>query len=247
MQNRSNTIIAAGVAVAVIGALMVFLYARSLRGTAGATGTTASAWVATTQIASGTKAEAISTSVKQTGVPVAARPADAITAVSQLSGQAALRTINPGEVISASEFGAAGTPSTSTGGLAIPAGHNAITITTPVPNGVAGYVSPGDQVNIFVTNHDSQAARLLLSNVTVLSTVQANQGVVKAAAGSTTAGASTSNAPATGDFFFTLSLTPQDAEKIVFAQTYETLYFGLIHPGDGPATTPGQTLPTLFK
>lgn len=243
MQSRSNTIIGAGVAVAVLGALMVFVYAHSLRGTAGAaSGPSASAYVATAAIASGTKGDAITASIKQASVPTAARPADAVTAVSQLTGLAANRNINPGEVITTSEFGAAGAPSSNTGGLAIPAGHNAITVTAPVAPAVAGYVSAGDQVNVFMTTaKDNPSARLLLSNVTVLAIVPANTPVVKTATGTVTA------APVSGDTYFTLSLTPVDAEKVIFAQTFDSLYYGLVHPGDGPATTAGQTPTSLFK
>jgi hypothetical protein len=50
----------------------------------------------------------------------------------------------------------------------------------------------------------------------------------------------------TTDVFFTLALSPQEAEKVVFAQTYEALWYGLVHPGDGPATSAGQTPKSLF-
>lgn len=239
MKSRSNTIIGAGVAVAVLGALLVFVYAHSLQGSAAAApGDSAAAFVAVAPIISGTKGDTISASVKKTGVPAAARPADAVTSLSQLGGLATLRNINAGEVIATSQFGAAGTPSTATGGLAIPAGHDAITVTAPVPQAVAGYVSPGDQVNLFMTTKEAPSARLLLSNVTVLATIPAHMPVLAAG---------TPAAPVAGDVYFTLSLTPADAEKVIFAQTYDSIYFGLIHPGDPAAATSGQTLPTLFK
>jgi len=53
-------------------------------------------------------------------------------------------------------------------------------------------------------------------------------------------------APVTTDVFFTLALSPQDAEKVIFAQTYEALWYGLVHPGDGPATSAGQTFKSLY-
>ena len=138
-------------------------------------------------------------------------------------------------MIATSQFGAAGTLSASTNGLTIPAGRNAITVTSPVPQAVAGFVSAGDLVNIYLTTKiGDPGARLLLSNVTVLAVVPAN--TPKAAA----------PAPLTTDVFFTLALSPQEAEKVVFAQTYEALWYGLVHPGDGPATSAGQTVKSLF-
>lgn len=239
MKSRSTTIIGAGVAVAVLGAVMVFAYAHSLQGSAGATtGSSAGAYVAASAIPTGTKGSAISALVKSAAVPSAARPSDALTSLTQVSTQVALRNISAGEVISASQFGTAGTPNTDTSGLTIPAGKNAITVTSPVPQAVAGYVSPGDLVNIYLTTKaGDQGARLLLSNVSVLATVPANTPKVASGAAA---------APAAGDVYFTLALSPQEAEKIIFSQTYESLWYGLVHPGDGPASTTGQTVKTLF-
>jgi pilus assembly protein CpaB len=252
MKSRSTTIIGAGVAVAILGAVLVFFYAHSLQGSAGAgtpgatSGSNVSAYVAATAIATGTKGTALSTAVKVTTVPAAARPADALTSISQVATLQALRNISAGEVIAASQFGPAGTPSTDTGGLAIPVGHNAITVTSPIPQAVAGYVSAGDLVNIYMTAKDGQGARLLVSNVSVLATVPANSAPAKAAAAAAGA-AAPAPAPLTGDVYFTLSLTPQESEKVIFAQTYESLWYGLVHPGDGPTISGGQTLKTLFN
>ena len=240
MHSRSTTIIGAGVAVAILGAVLVFVYARNLQGSAGASnGSNVGAYVAAAPIAAGTKGSAVAAYIHATTVPAAARPADAVTALSQVSTLQALRSIEPGEVLTASQFGAAGTPNTATNGLTIPAGHDAITVTSPVPQAVAGYVSPGDLVNIFMTAKDgTPGARLLLSNITVLATVPASSAAA-AKAGQA--------APATGDVYFTLSLTPVEAEKIIFAQTYEALWYGLVHPGDGPVVSGGQVRQSLFQ
>ncbi|HEY4938986.1 MAG TPA: RcpC/CpaB family pilus assembly protein [Actinomycetota bacterium] len=239
MKSRSSTIIGAGVALAILGAALVFLYAHSLQGSAGAaTGTDVAAFVAKTAIPSGTKADSLTTYVKGQAVPAAARPADALTSLSQIANLQTLRNISAGEVVAVSQFGTAGaataTTTASTDGLAIPAGKNAITVTAPVPQAVAGYVAAGDFVNIYMTGKGDQSARLLLSHVAVLAVVPANTPKIAAAAAPTT------------DINFTLALSPQDAEKVIFAQTYEALWYGLVHPGDGPATSAGQTLKSLF-
>jgi Flp pilus assembly protein CpaB len=238
MHSRSTTIIGAGVAVALLGAILVFVYARNLQGTAGATGApTYAAYVATTPITAGTSASAINAAVKQSSVPASARPADTVTQLSQLTGLVTLRKIEPGEVITTSQFGTAGTPSTDTSGLSIPAGFNAITVNVPIPQNVAGYVSPGDKVNVYMMSHDiggANAAWLLLSGVTVLATVPEGTPAVA------------NPAPATGAEYLTLALTPPDSEKLVFAEAFEQVWFGLVHPGDGPAPQ-SQPPATLFK
>lgn len=239
MHSRSTTIIGAGVVVALLGGLLVFVYARNLRGSAGASTTpTVAAFVASSSITVGTQGSAITTMVRQSSVPASARPADAVTSLSQLSGLVALRKIEAGEVVTTSQFGTAGTPSTDTSGLAIPPGQNAITVNVPIPQDVAGYVTPGDRVNVYMMSKDlgsGNAVRLLLSNVAVLATVPAGTP------------AATTPAPATGAEFFTLALSPPDIEKLVFAETFEQVWFGLVHPGDTPATTGGQLGTTLFK
>src|SRR5207245_3711744 len=125
------------------------------------------AYVVTTATHNDTNVTSVSTYVKGLAIPAAARPADALTSISQIADLQALRTINVGEVIATSQFGAAGTLSASTSGLTIPAGRNAITVTSPVPQAVAGFVSAGDLVNIYLTTKiGDPRARLLLSNVT---------------------------------------------------------------------------------
>lgn len=246
MHSRSTTIIGAGVAVALLGALMVFVYAHNLGGSAGASsGTSVGAYVVTAPITAGTAGTALNGEIKIASVPTAARPTDAVGSLSQLSGLVSLRRLEPGEVLTTSQFGAAGTPSTDTSGLSIPAGLNAVTVNVPIPQDVAGYVSAGDKVNLYMTSRDipnevagtpgGAAARLLLSNVTVLSTVVANTP------------AAVAPVPATGPEYFTLALSPSDTEKVIYAETFEQVWFALVHPGDPNAVTTGQAATTLFK
>src|ERR1700716_1996403 len=134
MRSRSTTIIGAGVAVAILGAALVFLYAHNLQSSAGAaTGSKVGAFVATTTIPTGTKADSLSTYVKGMAVPASSRPADALTSLSQITNPQAIPNISAGGAAAVSQSGPAGTSSTVTNGLAIPAGKNAITVTAPVP------------------------------------------------------------------------------------------------------------------
>jgi pilus assembly protein CpaB len=229
--------------MAVLGALLVFAYGRSLRGqvsagpAVGASG--APAFVASTAIPAGTPWQAVSSTVKPTSVPAAARPADAVSSFTQLSGLTSVRRIEVGEVVTTAQFGASASP--SAGGLPLPPGMNAITIEVPFIESVAGYVSAGDKVNVYVNSKEAgNATQLLVSNVLVLATVPA---AGKAAAAAPAASAT----PAAGGTSYTLALTPSDTEKVIFAKTYEVMWFGLVHAGDAAAVTPGRNFPTLFK
>lgn len=239
MQSRSTVIIGAGVAVALLGAILVFVYAHNLQGSAGASGTpTQAAYVVTAAIPVGTNSSSISGNIKQAKVQTSARPADAINSTTQISGLVALRPLEVGEVVTTSDFGTAGTPSTNTSGLAIPAGMDAISINVPLPQDVGGYVSPGDQIDIYVISKDlgnANAVRLLLPNITVLATV---------VEGTPTAATPT---PASGPETWTLAVSPADAYKVIFAESFESVWFGLVHPGNAAAGPGGVLGSTLFS
>ncbi|MGH2717247.1 MAG: Flp pilus assembly protein CpaB [Actinomycetota bacterium] len=238
MHSRSTVIIGAGVAVALLGAILVFVYAHNLQGSAGASTPSESSFVVTAAIPVGTQSSTISGDIKQEGVQTLARPADAITSMNQIVGLVSLRPLEVGEVVTTSDFGTAGTPSTNTSGLAIPAGMDAISVNVPLPQDAAGYVSPGDQVDIYIISKDlgnTNAVKLLLPNVTVLATV---------VEGTPTA---TTPSAASGPETWTLALSPADAYKVIYAESFESVWFGLVHPGNTAAPAGGVLSSTLFN
>lgn len=236
MQSRSSTIIGAGIAVALLGALMVFAYARSVEGKA-TPAAGVPAFVVTTDVPAGTRWEDVLGSLKEAKVPPALRPATAVSSTDQLAGRIAVRPISSGEILTRTQFGA--TAAVPAGGLEIPPGHNAITVSLPVPQGVGRYAQPGDLVNVFVTfkgEGTPNSTKLLLSNVQVLSAQPA--GIPAAASKGQAAG---------GDVVLTLALNPDAAEKLIFAKENGSLWFGLVYPGDPPASTGGRNYSTVLK
>lgn len=235
MQTRPKTIIAAGVATALIGALLVFAYGRSVSGSSeGAPA--AKALVATEEIPPGTTWADAEGKVDERSVPTDARPISAVDDPTALEGRRSVRAVQKGEVITTAQFGL--TEAAPAGGLDIPPGQNAVTMNLGVPQGVAHYVQPGDFVNVYVTLPGDEkegpppVTKLVLSNVQVL----ANR----------TAGQSSDGSPA-GDIFLTLAITPQDTEKLVYAKEHGSLWFGLVHAGDPKAETPGVTRPNVVE
>lgn len=227
MQTRSRAIITAGVVTALLGALLVFVYGRSVSSSAeGAPAT--QALVATDGIPPGTPWEEAKGKVDARPVPNDARPVSAVDDAESLNGRRSVRTVQKGEVITTAQFGL--TEAAPAGGLDIPPGQNAVSVDLGVPQGVAGYVQPGDFVNIYTTFDGGQEGdgetitKLMLSNVQVL----ANR-----AAGAEDRGS--------GGALLTLALTPHDAEKVVYAKQQGSLWLGLVHAGDPQAETPGVT------
>jgi pilus assembly protein CpaB len=234
LQMRSRTIVLAGIAVALVGAVMVFVYARTVTSKVGGEAAVA-AFVAARDIPAGTKWESAAASVKRRMVPASLRPSTAVTDPNQLAGRTSVRAISKGEVVSTSHFGRSAAAPGS--GLGIPPGHNAVTMNMPPPQGVAHYTQPGDLVNVYVTiktADGSTTTKLLLSNVQVLANrpagVQESSGVASS-----------------GEVLLTLALTPDQAERVIFAKENGSLWFGLVRPGDQPATTGGRTINNVLS
>lgn len=234
-QTRSRTIVAAGVIVALLGAVIVFVYARSVTGRIGGEATV-SAFVATRDIPAGTTWESAAAAMTRRSVPTSLQPSNAVESTSQMTGRTSVRAISKGEVVTTSQFG--GTKSAPGAGLQIPPGHNAVTVSISPPQGVVHYVQQGDIVNIYVTlkQGDGSITKLLMSNVQVLanrpaSATQASEGVVSGG----------------GEVILTLALTPDQAEKVIFSKENGSLWFGLVRPGDGPATTGGRNAQNVLS
>ncbi len=230
MQMRSRTMIVGGATVALIGALVVFVYARNVTGNV-AGEAASSAYVAMKDIAAGTKADSATKAMAARPVPVGLHPADAITSPSQLTGRTSVRGIKKGEVVTLSAFGQ--NASAPGAGLQVPPGHNAVTMNVSPPEGVANYAQVGDLVNIYVTIKRSTETKtkLLLQNVQVLANRSATQ---------------TSSAASAGEVLLTFALKPDQAERLIFAKENGSLWFGLVRPGDKKVTTPGRTMTNVL-
>lgn len=234
-QTRPKTIVLAGLAAALLGAVIVFVYARSVTSNVGGE-SAVQAFVATRDIPAGTTWEAAASAVARRPVPATLRPTDAINSPAQLSGRTSVRRISKGEVVSSAQFGSSSAAPGA--GLQIPPGRNAVTVNLPPPQGVAHFAQPGDLVNIYATIRGvaggGAITKLLLPNVQVLANrspgAQESQGVTSS-----------------GQVLLTLALTPGQAEKVIFAKETGSLWFGLVRPGDKPASTSGRTANSVLS
>lgn len=245
MKKRSTTVVITGVVVALLGMLLVFVYAGRVKERAGAgagLGPTASAFVATVDIPVGTSWEAMADRVRKQPVPGGLRPSSAVSRATQVAGKSSVQAIAKGEVLTMNQFTAA-----SSGSIDIPKGQNAVTINLTPPQGVGRYVQPGARANVFVTFKtlpgsanpaEGAVTKLLLTNVRVL----ANQPASSAGEESATTTPSSS-----GEILLTLAVTPDQAEKLIFAKENGSLWLGLMRPGDAPAApSTGRTFRTAL-
>jgi pilus assembly protein CpaB len=153
--------------------------------------------------------------------PAGALPQGAFTEISALTGgqaRVALRTIEPNEPILASRVSGAGGRATLS--ATISEGHRAVAIRVNDVIGVAGFVLPGDFVDVLLTRNEDTSGRrnqamrtdLLIDNVRVLAVDQM--------------ASESSNDPQVARAV-TIEVMPEDGQKVALASQIGTLSLAL--------------------
>jgi pilus assembly protein CpaB len=162
------------------------------------------------------------------------------TSIDSLKGQVAKADIYPGEQIIADQF-TADAATIDTSRLDVPKGMIAVSVSLSDTGRVAGFISPGSHVAIFMSL-GAEYTRLLLSPVEVI------------AIGSTTITQTTTTTPegaqtteALPSTLFTLALKQNDAEKVMYASNNGTLSFTLLSDSSEIKPDPGMTAAKLFR
>ena len=236
MAKRSNVIVSIGVALFVVGAAATYLIARDRGTSASAAGGQVSVLYADKDIVAGTTGEnAVNGGmVKSKSVAADSKPATALTDNSQLVGKTAQVNVPEGSVITADQFQQA---QTRIGTVKIPPGHTALAIQLANTAGVAGFAGAGDKVDIYgvVKANSPPAAHLIMQDIDVLNV------------NGTTLAANPGQPGGTGPVFL-LSVTPAQAERLVYLTSFEQLYFSLVAK-DQPTVppTPGSGVPDALK
>ncbi len=243
--DRRRIFLVVAVLVAALGSALVFLYTKGADTRAEKKFDTVEVLRATAIISPGEKFEDAQAAGK---LALQAVSQDSLldgyqTTADSLGGTVALGTIYPGEQIISAKFGASAAVQSS---LQIPDTNMAISVNLTDPARVAGFVSPGSQVAIFLTGTDEASglgySRLLLERVTVLgvgSTTPVSTTTTDQSGQSTT-----ENLPRT---LMTLSLDQTQAEKVLFAQGTGELAFGLLTDQSTVAPAEAMTFENLFK
>jgi len=170
----------------------------------------------------------------------------ATTSTADMAGTVALTTIYPGEQIITGKFGQPGEQDV----LTIPDGKMAISVNLTDPARVAGFVTPGAEVAIFVSaqpegTEGAQAlgfTRLLLARVqvigvgttTVIPTTTTDEGGAQ----------TTEELPRT---LLTVAVDQAEAEKILFAARNGEVAFGLLTDKSTVKAGPGVTSTNVFE
>jgi len=243
MGKRSNLIVTLGLAVFIVGAAATFLVVRNNGGsdTATAGPGRVTVLVADKQIPAGTQGSAAVNQgmVKSKVVVESARPADALTDVSQLAGKTVTLGVAQGQVLVTGQFQAA---QTRIGTLKIPDGKTALAVQMGNVPGVAGFAGAGDRIDVFgVVKPGSDpkmpqgGSHLIMQNTEVLNV---NGTTLAAAQGQ----------PGGTGLVYLLAVTAPEAERLTYLTTFEQLYFSLVSKDAAPvAGTPGSSIADALK
>ncbi|HVX17863.1 MAG TPA: RcpC/CpaB family pilus assembly protein [Acidimicrobiales bacterium] len=242
MQRRANVLVLVGVAVVLIGGVLLWSTTRDSGGSSNTA--TVPVLVATSNISQGTTGDDLISSghVAVKNVPVSQRSATALSNAGSLSGQITIRSISKGEQIGSDSVR---TQSLRAQAISIPKGKNGVAVTLPFTAAGGGYAGAGDVINLYTYQLPSDpgsplpVSKLLVSNVTVLDVSQQvapavdTNDVTTAQNGATTPRAEGQN------LTYLLALTPEEAEHVVFATSLNHLYFTIVAKGNAPASTSG--------
>lgn len=269
MRQRSNLIILFGIAFFLIGGAIVYLVVSDDEdgddGDAAAAGEV-TVFVASEDIAANTTgADVIEQGLLATEqVAAGAQPVGAITTAGGLDNQIFVVGVPKGEVITSSQLAVR-----SLSNISVPDGYDGVAVTLPYTNGGAGYVAPGDAVNVYGLYGASDEAaglqsgaaeggtrlprtEMILTNVLVLdvsaqdpsSTAAATTADGQAAQQPTSVNRQTSETPRT----FLLALKPTDAERLIQVSQFAELYVSLTAEGAAPVgDTPGADGGTVLE
>ncbi len=249
---RRAILLIVAVVIAALGATLVFLYVRGVEAKADEAREVVQVLGATEVITAGETADdAIAAGkIKLIDVPRENVVEGAIDETSPLTGLVALTTIYPDEQVLPQKFGSAGTQQQIT----IPEKTMAVSVQLSDPARVAGYVTPGSKVSVFLTATPEAIDRAGNSQVLPDFTRMLFPEVQVIGVGSTTLLTSTTTEesgeqtteqiPST---ILTLALTQAQSERVIYASGHGELSLGLLTDKSEVRPGPGVTASNLFR
>jgi pilus assembly protein CpaB len=261
--------VALAVVLAALGTAGVLAYVHKADARAVAGMKAVTVLVARQQITSGTSASTAlqDGSLASQRLPASSVPSDALHSIAPGLGSLVLSaTLQPGQLLLRPMLVTAA-QSAATGGVAIPKGMVAVTVSLCLPEAVAGYIQPGSEVAVFDTyangsltaqpncngphqqqDFGSAHTRLVLPRVEVLSVGQGPASAQGQSATNSTAysgSQASSGTPAQGEVLVTLAVNQANAERLILLTEAGLPYLALLTSSS--QTSFDTTLVPLFQ
>jgi Flp pilus assembly protein CpaB len=243
VRNRSNLLVLLGIAFFVVGGIIVYALTNdSGSGNSPAAGGPVNVVVATQDIPAGALAKDMIEQghLKLEKVLPTQLVPNAVQSIQQLSTGTFVQGFAKGQQITQ------GGLQSINRAFKVPEGFEAIAVQIDFVAGGAGYVNPGDKINLYgayptLSGSPAPRAELLVTNIQVLDVnlaIPARRGTVDPNA-----------TRATGDnVTYLLAVKTADAEKLVFTTQFDSLYATLTAENAPPAgPTPGRDGGTILE
>jgi Flp pilus assembly protein CpaB len=226
MTRRTKAALLAGVTLVVAGGGGAAYLGSRDSGGASAT-PTVQAYYAVTTVEAGTAGSTALAqgAIRARSVNPSERPANGVSDTTQLSGRVAGAAIPAGSLVTTDMFP---DPQTRIGTVVIPPGKRALALELSPVAGVAGFAGAGDRIDVYgvASENGVPTVRLVLQGIDVLNV---NGAGLPAAQGQ----------PGSPNLIYLLAVTPVEAERLIYLNEFEKLYFDLVPKGEGPVRTPG--------
>lgn len=208
--------------------------------------------VATRDVPAGTPAEQLLDQqfAEEREVPRMYVADGAISAVSSIKGRVLAVPLTRGEQLTSSRFKVAEEVGLA---YALPEGYVAISVPDNPARGVSGFISPGDYVMVICSfdpgELDEAVSKILIKKARVLATgTETSQTVSPQGANEQNGGMLANSGTGTGVQTLTLSVTPVDAERLVFAQEVGSVWYTLLSSSSTVVPdTAGETYPPVLR
>lgn len=234
-----NRIALAGVALGVVGAVLLTLFVANAD-TGPDDEPARQVLVAAADLLPGTAAQAVAGSTEAVDVPQSLAPERALATLADVEGQEVLRRVGPGEILTRDMFAA---PGPASGGVVVPAGWEAISLEAAPAPGLEGYATPGALVNVYATVRpevlDPETGEPVpAESVPFTQLVLAHTEVLAVTRGTLTGDAADpSEQRVEGQMVFLLKVRPEDAPVLIHSQQHGQLWFTLAN-ADDPSPVP---------
>ena len=247
MRSRSNLLVLLGVAFFIVGGVIVYLLTDDDGDGGGGTVAPVSVVVGSGDIQAGSLADELieAGQLREVQIPADQLTPGAVQSLNQLAGATFVQGFAEDQQITTSGLQLVNRT------FEIPEGFEAVAVQIDFVAGAAGYVNPGDLVNLYGVISGTAGgavtprAELLLTNVEVLDvdlTIPPRRGQATDPAAPAAQRASGSTVT------YLLALRTDDAEKIIFATEFESLYATLTADDAPPAgPTPGRDPDTILQ
>jgi pilus assembly protein CpaB len=230
----------AAVVLAIAGSFLLIAYTSGADQRALAGVQTSEVLIISAEVPAGTPADVVLQSATKQAVPAKALAADAVSDPAAISGLVTTVDLVPGEQLLSTRFrDPAMSPTPGT--VAMPAGMQEVSILLAPQRSVGGRLQAGDTVGVFVSlKAPAEVTHLTLHRVLVTAVQGAPAAADDPASGATSGAASE-------DVMVTLALAAADAEKVVYAQEFGTIWLSAEPSTAGQEGTRELTREGIYK